>query len=208
MIFPKMNQKNSALMIIDVINSCADKKFERKNQGVTYDKIRKMIPKLNSFIEEYRKITNKPIIFINTVPWQRKYLPDNINELYEDPDVCFYTKDKSGDGEKFYMVKPEKKDIVFEKNTYDAFTSKKLSNYLKKNKIKYLIITGLFADACVLFTVSGGFAKGYSFVVLEDLIESGDHKQALKKEIIKNIYPDLFAKVLNSEKFIKAYKKL
>ena len=129
----------SALIIIDVVNSCADKRWEMPEWGLTYNKIRTMIPKLVKFIDWYKKNTNGLVIYINVVPWIEKNLPKNINKLYNDnPDAKFYTTYKPEESIKFYKVKPKSDDIVITKNSYDAFSSPKLQQVLKKNNINHI----------------------------------------------------------------------
>ena len=41
---------NSVLLVIDAINSCAHTEYEDSDRGITYSKIRQMIPSLSSFI--------------------------------------------------------------------------------------------------------------------------------------------------------------
>lgn len=45
--FPKMNPDNVALLIIDVINSCAHDKCEIPQWNIHFTKIRKMVPRLS-----------------------------------------------------------------------------------------------------------------------------------------------------------------
>ncbi|MBW3011095.1 cysteine hydrolase, partial [Candidatus Woesearchaeota archaeon] len=125
-----VTSKNSALLVIDVINSCCHPKCEIKKWNISFNKIRKMVPKLVQFIDKYKKKTKGPVIYINCTKWDKKHLADNINELYKDPKCRYYSKDKSGFREKFYGVKPEKDDLIFTKNHYDAFTNLKFVNYL------------------------------------------------------------------------------
>jgi len=55
MLHEGMNSKNTALFVIDPVNSCAHKKCETPEWGIHFTKIRKMLPKLNSFVKEYRE---------------------------------------------------------------------------------------------------------------------------------------------------------
>ncbi len=204
----KITKNNSALLVIDVINCCCRQECEIKKQKITYRKIRKMVPKLISFINQYQEKTNQPIIYINCTPWRKEYLNPNLNKLYQDPDCQFYSLDKSGFAENFFQIQPRKKDIIFTKNTYDAFTNPKLDQYLQKNKIKNLIIAGIFGDGCVLATIENGFSKGYNFVILKDLIETTDQKdrQDLQKLLKKFTWPIMFGPTINSNNLFKTIK--
>lgn len=204
-----INLDKTMLLVIDVINSCCDKKCEIKKWNITYSKIRKMVPKLEKFIVEYKEITKKPVIYIKTTPWTQKHVASNLIELYKDPACVYYSKDNTGNSEKFYLLKPEKEDYIFDKNTYDAFTNKKLEKLLKTNKIKYLIVVGVFADGCVNSTIINGFSKGYNFIILEDLVETTDNKdrQKIKQLLIKNTWKQMYGKVIKSNSLLKELKK-
>lgn len=204
MLLKNINNKNTALLIIDIINSCSHKKCENKEWNIAFSKIRKMAVRLDKFIKNYRLKFKGKIIFIKTVPWQKRFLPENINNFYKDPAICYYTKDQSGKAEEFFLLKPEKRDKIIEKNTYDAFASKELVNFAKKNKIKNFIVTGVFTEGCVLATVAGGFSRGYNFILLRDLIETADHpdRQNLQQKLFRIVFPLLYGKVFDSKVFL------
>lgn len=193
--------KSTALLVVDVINSCAHEKCEIKKWNIKFTKIRKMVPKLIEFIDFY-KDKGGEVIFVNTVPWTKKYLAKNLIELYKDPNARYYTKDNSGFAEKFYLVKP-KKDKIITKNSYDAFTNHNLKKLLKNKK--YVIITGIFGDGCVHSTIQGSFSAGYNLIILKDLIETTDVKrrQQMQKHLKNYTWPLMFGKTINSKDFKK-----
>ena len=161
-----MNSGNTALLVIDMVNFCVHEKYENKEYNITYNKIRKMNKRLKTFIDNFREKRKGKIIFVNLVPWQKKYLPDNIKNLYKDPEVCFYAKGGKDFGCKFYDMEVRKDDYIITKDTYDAFSNPDLGKIAKKNKIKYFVVTGVVAEGCVLATVANGFSRGYNFVIL------------------------------------------
>ncbi len=193
-----IKMKDTALLVIDVINSCSHPKCEPS--GLSFKKIRKMIPKLSEFIDKYRKYQGK-IVFINCTPWNKTHLADNIIELYKDPKCRYFSKDKSGFSEEFYQLKPSKNDLIITKNSYDAFTNNKLDRILKSKK--YLIITGIFGDGCVHATIQGGFSKGYNFIILKDLIETTDVeiRQKLQNLMKSYTWPVMFGPTIDSKDF-------
>ena len=205
--FERMNLGNTALLVEDVINSCAHEKCEILEWKIHFSKIREMVPRLKMFVEQYRRQTNGLIIFGKTVPWRREFLTDNINELYEDKRYSYYSKDTSGFAEEFYGIEPEANDLVLDKNNVDAFSNPKLGEELTKRGIKYIAITGIFTDGCVLATVVGGFSRGYNFVVLSDLVETTDVivRQEIQNHLLKYTFPYLFARVTTSEDFLKSW---
>lgn len=206
MYFPKITSKNSALLVVDVVNSCASEKNETKQYGITFSKIRNMIPKLEKFIQKFRRF-GAPVIFLNITPWTKEFLPKNIIELYNDPHCKYFSMDKSGYSEQFYLVKPQKDDEIFTKNTMDAFTNEKLVNFLIKSKIQYLIVVGIFGDGCVQATINGGFSKGFNFIILKDLIETTDVpiRQRLQKLLKQYTWPIMYGPTMTQKEFLDHY---
>lgn len=207
--YSKMNSNNTILLVIDVINSCVHEKCEIPEWDVTFSNIRKMIPNLETFIQRYRKTLNSKVIFTRTVPWQKKFLPDNLNELYTDPKATYYTTDTSDFPQKFYQLTPQTNDLVIDKNSYDAFANETLINTLSKDNIKYIVVAGIFGDGCVMASICGGFSRGFNFIILEDLIETTDVpiRQALLKNLKEFTWPTMYGKTLNSKEFLDDWEE-
>jgi nicotinamidase-related amidase len=202
-----MNKNNTALIVIDPINSCAHEKCETPEWNIYFSKIRQMLPKLENFVKEYRQKIGGLVILTTITPWNKEYLTENINELYSDPSVCYYSEDTTGFDEQFYIVKPEATDLIFIKNTYDAFADGKLTQKLKNKGIKYIIITGIFTDGCVLASIIGGFSQGFNFVILKDLIETTDLpiRQEIQKNLIEYTFPNLYGKTITSTELLHEF---
>jgi len=208
-IYSKMNKSNTALILIDIVNGCAHEKCEDSEIDIRFSKIREMIPKLSQFVNSYKEKVGGLTVFVNITPWDKKHLPENIKELYTDPDVEYYSDDKSGFSEEFYQVKPGKDDIVITKNTYDAFSNHELEKILKQKKIQYLVMTGIFTEGCVLSTIVNGFSAGFNFVILRDLIETADNqeRQETSRLLKKRVFPYLYGKTITSEEFLENWGK-
>ena len=200
---PKIRIKETALLVVDITNYSCHPKCEVKKWDTSFNKIRKMVPALKKFIAHYRNAGGQ-VIFVNCTPWKRGFLAKNIVELYKDPKCKYYSSDKSGFSEKFFELKPEKNDLVVTKNTYDAFTNPRLDRFLKKHKIKYVIVAGVFGDGCIYSTIQGGFSAGYNFIILKDLIETTDIeiRQKLQKLLKEYTWPIMFGKTINSKDFL------
>ena len=198
----KIKIKETALLIVDVSNNCCHPKCEIKKFDISFNKIRKMIPALKRFIEKYRNAGGQ-IIFVNCTPWKKEFLAKNIIELYKDPRCTYYSSDKSGFSEKFFELEPQKDDFIVTKNSYDAFTNPKLDEFLKKQKIKHIVVAGVFGDGCVYSTIQGGFSVGYNFIILKDLIETTDVeiRQKLQKLLKDYTWPIMFGKTIDSKYF-------
>lgn len=203
-----MTEDNTALVVIDIVNGCCNKDCENSEWGITYLKIREMIPKLDKFIEEFRNKIGGMVIFTNITPWTKKYLPENINELYTDPNATYYGDGSDFENE-FFVIKPKEQDVVITKNNYDTFSNPEFDKILKQNRIQYVVITGVFTDGCVLATVTGGFSRGYNFVILKDLMETTDKKirRELSQYLIDYTFPVLYGKTINSLEFLENWGK-
>jgi nicotinamidase-related amidase len=173
MIPPNLNLKNSVFLVIDVINSCAQREYEDPERAIHYNKIRQMIPALAEFISAYKRLGGR-IILTTTVPWQEAYLPENINELYRNnAEARYWSQDSSGCAEQFYGIPTDGATVVV-KNSYDAFTNRNLVRLLEEQHTRYVIVAGVFGDGCVMASICGGFSMGYQMVIVNDLIETTD----------------------------------
>lgn len=206
-IYPKMNKNNTALLVIDPINSCAHENCESPEYGICFTKIRQMIPKLNNFVDEYRQRVGGLVAITKVTPWNAEHLALNINELYTDPNTTYYSDDTTGFDEQFFGFEVKASDLIFTKNTYDSFADDKLTVELKNRGIKYVVVIGVFTDGCVLASVVSGFSRGFNFVILKDLIETTDLpiRQQIQKMLIDYTFPMLYGKTITSGDFIKAF---
>ncbi len=208
-LYSKMNKSNTALLVIDMVNSCAHEKCESPDIDIRFSKIRKMVPELVGFIGNYRKVVGGLVVFANITPWTKENLPENIQELYTDPNVVYYSDDKSGFSEEFYQVQPEKDDLIITKNTYDSFTDTKLEKTLKDRGVQYLVVAGIFTEGCVLSTICNGFSAGFNFIILKDLIETADNKerQETSRLLKARVFPFLYGKTIISKEFLDSWLK-
>jgi nicotinamidase-related amidase len=199
---------NSALLVVDVINSCAAEEYEDQERDIHYARIRHMVPSLAWFIAAYRRLGGT-VMLVASVPWQERYLPDNINELYRnDATARYWATDTSGRAEEFYGI-PTEGATIFTKPSYDAFTCPDLAAALNERGIRYLIVAGLFGDGCVLATICGGFSRGYHFIIAKDLIETTDDedRQAMQKHLKERVWPLMYGPTLESRAILAAFSK-
>lgn len=202
-----MTKDNTVLLVIDPINSCAHEKCETPEWNIYFSKIRLMMPKLAAFIDEYKKKIGTQVVYTTVTPWDKDHLAENLNELYSDPQAYYYSEDASGFEEQFHTVTPSSDDLVFDKNTYDVFANEKLLQEFKNRKIRYIVVTGIFTDGCVLASVISGFSKGFNFVILKDLIETTDDpdRQGIQKLLIKYTFPRMYGKTISSKELLDSF---
>jgi len=186
-----INNKNTALIIIDVQNDFCSRKGVFYKSGHNVLLIQKMIPKLIKFINRIREF-NLPIIFIKSFYRRSRKYPQ-----------LHYCKRGSW-GAKFYKIKPKGEKIII-KHTNDGFFNTKLNSFLKKNKIKNLLITGITTSVCVDTTARGGVVRGYSVAMVEDCIAAEDLE--LHRVTLRN-FKTHFGNVFNSDVIIKKLSEI
>ncbi|MDH5460699.1 MAG: hypothetical protein OEX09_00515 [Candidatus Bathyarchaeota archaeon] len=49
------------LIVVDLVNSCCSEKFERPEIDITFSRIRRMVPRLREFADEYRRLGGRII---------------------------------------------------------------------------------------------------------------------------------------------------
>lgn len=210
-LYPGMTKENIALIVIDMVNSCSDQKCEDPKRNIHFSKVREMAPVLKTFINTFKNKTGGTVIYTKNVPWQKEYLKENINLLYSnDPRASYYSKDSSEYPGRFYGFSPDQDDLVVTKNSYSAFVGTTLHEELTQRGIRYLIVTGIFTDGCVLATVVDGFAKGYNFVILKDLVETSDSKtrQDLQAFLKTFTFPFMYGETIESAKFLENWNRI
>jgi len=208
MMIPDLSPENSVLLVIDVINSCAEAEFEDPARNIHYGKIRRMVPALSEFMTAYKSLGGR-IILTTTVPWQEAHLPENINELYRNNEEArYWSQDPSGRAELFYQI-PTEGALVFAKNSYDAFTNEELLHALEEMHTRYIIVAGIFGDGCVMASICGGFSKGYRLVMAKDLIETTDDegRQMLQEQLKRRTWPLMYGTTVESGQILEALCK-
>ncbi len=118
-------------------------------------------------------------------------------ELLIWPEHCL---ENSWGAEIIEELKPEDKDIVIKKKTYDGFFETELESILKKEKIDTLIFMGVVTEICVFHTASSAALRGFKVVLLKDCVMSLNIKDAeFVERHIKNVFG---GKVMSSSELL------
>jgi nicotinamidase-related amidase len=208
MTLPNLTPRNSALLVIDVINSCAHREYEDPERNIHYSKIRQMVPALSAFLSSYKQLGGR-VILTTTVPWQEPYLPENINALYRDnAEARYWSQDTTGRAESFYEI-PTDGATVIVKNSYDVFTNRDLVNMLEELRIRYILVAGVFGDGCVMASICGGFSQGYHMVIVNDLIETTDDgdRQAFQRYLKQRMWPLMYGTIVKPQEVLAAFSQ-
>ncbi len=110
---------------------------------------------------------------------------------------------KGSFGAEYFNYKPHK-DRLFIKNNFDIWQNKKFVNFLDKNHIETLIITGVEIACCVLYAILGAEERGFSIVVPKDLVSGVDEGRRGQKNLLK-IINEMYGPVVSSKEIIKIW---
>lgn len=87
-------------------------------------------------------------------------------------------------------VAPADKEPVIYKNDASAFCEETLNPLLRTEKVEWLVIAGVWTEACVAATVRDGIAQGYRMLLVKDACGSGT--QAMHKTAMLNLANRLY----------------
>lgn len=165
-----------ALLLIDVIN---DLEFETGKQLLEY-----ALPMAESIaaLKKRAKEAKVPVIYVNDNfgKWQSDFNKILTHCLEED--VC---------GKPLAQrLRPEEDDYFVLKPKHSGFFSTTLDTLLEYLQAKTLILTGVTADICVLFTANDAYMRDFNVVIPSDCVasnsaEENEHALSLMKRVLK-----------------------
>jgi nicotinamidase-related amidase len=186
----KLKKDNTALLVVD-----AQKDFFTKDDEEELKPLYEMAHILKKTIVNFRHL-EIPIIFTKYIE-RKGQIPKNITEKKLDGSCV-----EGSGGEAFYGFEPTKEELIIEKNTWDAFSNPNLDDFLKRNKIKNLIVAGVDTEVCVFSTISSAFAHGYTVIAPHSLIGTEKSKTDMHQMILK-IVDQYYGYVVDIEELIK-----
>lgn len=91
------------------------------------------------------------------------------------------------------MLRPRKRDFTILKPRHSAFYATPLNLLLEALKCERLVITGIAADSCVLFSAMDAYLRGYSVWVPQDCIaaESAEGQEGALRQMAKALKADI-----------------
>ncbi|MFN1219055.1 cysteine hydrolase family protein [Chryseobacterium kwangjuense] len=186
----KRNMENTALLIIDVQNDYfPGGKMELAGAEAAGNNTQKIL--------EYFRRNSLPVIHIRHIA---------VNEGAD-----FFLPDSPG-SEIHPRVSPKGNEKVIIKHFPNSFRETDLLQYLQKNGIKNLVITGMMTDVCVDATTRAAFDLGFSNSVIGDATATRDRD--LNGQVVKAVEVQksflagisalggLYAKVVNARDFL------
>jgi nicotinamidase-related amidase len=164
------DKSDVALVLIDVIN---DLEFEDGDQLLEHAlPMARQIAKLKS----HAKVRGIPVIYVN----------DNFGRWRSDfnAQVEHCLKDGCRGEPIAELLKPDKDDYFVLKPKHSGFYSTTLDTLLEYLGVKTVILTGMAANICVLFTANDAYVRDFHLIVPNDCVASNteaENKYALEQ---------------------------
>ncbi|WP_044340453.1 cysteine hydrolase family protein [Rossellomorea aquimaris] len=172
-----MSQKNSALVIIDMINT-----FDFQGGEELYENTLKIVGNIHELKKKAKK-KGLPIIYVNDNYglWQ-----DNMNDIIE------HCKKKKGETV-IEILHPDTDDYFIIKPKHSCFFGTQLDILLHQLDVKHLILTGIAGDICVLYTANDAYMREYELSIPKDCMasETDEDNESALRIIKKTIDADM-----------------
>lgn len=159
-----LDPASTAILVVDMQNDYCSAGGSVAQRGHDISLITAMIPRLQHFLTEARKLHAK-IIFIQCI-----HEPETDSEvwLFRHGGVPQPHVRRGTWGAEFCGVGPEPGEPVVIKHRYSAFVGTRLSSVLRTLGIKTLVMTGVGTNVCVESTARDGYMRDYNIVFLDD----------------------------------------
>ncbi|MGD9129591.1 MAG: cysteine hydrolase [Candidatus Woesebacteria bacterium] len=197
-----LNPKHTAVLVIDLQKDFIDDDGKLAKSGQNIASMQAILRPIRKLVSVARQ-KNTPIIFTQMI--------DGLKYRNEVGRYRFSKKEKQEknvcvlegtEGTKMVGVLPAKKDKIVVKHNYCSFHNTELDSYLKKKRIKSLIVVGVKTNACVETTIRNAYHKGYFVVVPQECVAS--NSQESHRISLKNIQR-YFGDVLALDKILKIW---
>jgi nicotinamidase-related amidase len=165
-----------ALLLIDVIN---DLEFETGEQLLKYAA---PMAKRIAALKKRAREAKVPVIYVN----------DNFGKWQSDFNkILTHCLEDDVRGKPLAeQLRPEEDDYFVLKPKHSGFFSTTLDTLLEYLKARTLILTGVTADICVLFTANDAYMRDFNLVIPSDCVASNspdenEHALDLMKRVLK-----------------------
>jgi nicotinamidase-related amidase len=187
----ELPQSSTALLLIDVINQL---EFEDNEELLTG------LPQLAQNLSRLKRAARQadtPVIYLN----------DNFNNWHsnfnEQLEAC--TKKGSKGRELAIALKPTKQDFFVLKPMHSGFFGTPLEILLDKLGVKTLILTGIAADICVMYTANDAYMRNYKLTIARDGVIS--NHQHMTDEALEKMHWLLKARILTVDELVSKFAK-
>jgi nicotinamidase-related amidase len=143
----KYEHPRTALLVLDM-----QEDFLGENARMPIDK--EQIPAVtgvvNSLVDDFER-TGRPIVYVKS-EFPKRAIGNRIRH---------FAAIEGSEGTRIFGRIKISGNAIFSKKAPDAFTSPEFENYLVANEVSRLVVTGVYADQCVLYTTLGALNRGY-----------------------------------------------
>jgi nicotinamidase-related amidase len=135
---------------------------------------------------------------------RRRLAADGVRAIYANDNYGLWTSDfkalwkhcsalRGPAGEIARLIAPTKQDLALLKPRHSAFYATPLDILLEQLNCKRLIVTGIAADSCVLFSAMDAYLRGYSVSVPADCVaaESADARDKALEQMARVLKADI-----------------
>ena len=144
---PRSDSPKTALMVLDMQE---DFLGENAKMPIQRERIPALTAIVNSLIDEFER-NGQQIIYIKS----------EFPKIALGNRVRHHAAIKGSPGAEIYGKLRISGSIIFSKKKPDAFSNPELEKYLAANQIQRLVITGVYADQCVLSTTMAALDRQY-----------------------------------------------
>jgi len=170
------DKSNVALLLIDVIN---DLEFDEGDQLLRF--ARPMADRIAE-LKRRAKQAGVPVIYVN----------DNFGKWQSDfQKILKHCLEDDVRGKPVVeLLKPDEDDYFVLKPKHSGFFSTTLDTLLEYLRAKTLILTGVAANICVLFTANDAYMRDFHLVIPRDCVasntaEENEHALKLMEQVLK-----------------------
>jgi len=78
-------------------------------------------------------------------------------------------------------------DIIVEKHHMNAFYDTELDEILKDKGVKFVVLAGMAAEYCLLFSYNGALEKGYQASILQHGVVSTDMEEVKRMQYLRPV---------------------
>ena len=178
-------QLNQALLIVDIQN---DFTGQQARMPVEKSQASEIISNINSLVG-----------YAQQGEWVVIYIGNEYSSL--DPLNIFrnFAAIRGSEGAKLDPKLAVINQNYFSKKTENAFSNPELLTFLKQNKINEILVTGVYAEACILQTIKGGLRNGFRVKAVANGIGT---KSQRKRQNCLDKYKKLGAEVVDTNQLI------
>jgi nicotinamidase-related amidase len=163
---PQGESPKTALLVLDMQE---DFLGEKARMPIKDEQIPAITAVVNGLIDEFER-NGQEIIYIKS-EFPKIALGNKIRH---------YAAIKGSPGTKIYGKIRISGNAVFSKKTPDAFSNKEFADYLEAHQIKRLVITGVYADQCVLSTTMAALDRNYQITFVRNGVGARSDKDVNK----------------------------